>query len=289
MRLSALAFVILLHGLLVLLDGFCTSLHVTKIYRTSCPFRGFRSSPRTAVPLRAALEDRPEEVGKIRTAARGMLGELLQKMRDTRSGAVNLSQTVEPGAMKSAAQPDYAPRIVAEEQKKLFPVLSRIAGRVWEGEMRYVGEQMEIAPFVLLCTTRCVLEDSTCTIESSVTFPNGKTRTITMRGKKTGKQDRSFRLDPLDEEGPIYLRLVEVAPDTVLLQEFNKTDERVVLTGSISVAADGEEIVQVAHELADQPGPPVKGYQILRMTPQVEHDASAVCPVATPNLPADNL
>jgi hypothetical protein len=217
-----------------------------------------------------------------------MLGELLQKMRDTKSGAVNLSQTVGPGSMKSAAQPDYALRIVAEEQKKLFPVLSRIAGRVWVGEMRYVGGQMDVAPFVLLCTTTCVLEDSTCTIESSVTFPNGKTRTVTMRGKKTGKQDRSFRLDPLDEAGPIYLRLVEVATDTVLLQEFNKTDERVVLTGSISVVADGEEIVQVAHELADQPGP-VKGYQILRMTPQVEHDASAVCPVAAPNLPADIL
>lgn len=151
------------------------------------------------------------------------------------------------------------------DPEQLFPVLSRIACGVWEGEMRYAGAALEAAPFVLSGTTKCVLEGRRCTLESSVTFPNGKTRTVTMRGDKTGEIGSSFRLDPLDEAGPIYLRLAELAPDTVLLQEFNKTDQRVVLTASISLLEGGKELVQVAHEAADAPGAPAKGFQIWRM------------------------
>ena len=154
------------------------------------------------------------------------------------------------------------------QDEKVFPVLSQIAGGVWEGEMRYAGASLEAAPFVLRGTTNCLLEDSICVLESAVTFPNGKTRTVTMRGQKTGGPGSNFRLDPVDAKGPIYMRMVELAPDTVLLQEFNKTDDRVVLTGSISVVSGGEELVQIAHETADEAGLPAKGYQIWRMARQ---------------------
>ena len=50
----------------------------------------------------------------------------------------------------------------------LFPVLGRIAGGVWEGEMRYAGSALEPAPFVLSGTTRCELVGRRCTLESSV-------------------------------------------------------------------------------------------------------------------------
>jgi len=150
-------------------------------------------------------------------------------------------------------------------EETAFPVISRIAGGVWEGEMRYAGAELQAAPFVLSGSTSCVIEGACCTMESSVTFPNGKTRTVTMRGEQTGERGSSFRLDPLDEAGPIYMRLAELAPDTVLLQEYNKTDERVVLTASISIVQGGNELIQIAHEMADKLGAPVKGYQIWRM------------------------
>ena len=150
----------------------------------------------------------------------------------------------------------------------LFPVLGRIAGGVWEGEMRYAGAALEPAPFVLSGTTRCELVGRRCTLESSVTFPNGKTRRVAMRGEQAGEGGSSFRLDPVVAGGPIYMRLAELAPDTVLLQEFNKTDDRVVLTASLSVVRGGGELVQVAHEAADEPGAPAKGYQVWRMRRQ---------------------
>jgi len=151
---------------------------------------------------------------------------------------------------------------------KLFPVLSRMAGAVWEGEMRYAGAALEAAPFTLRGSTRVDLVDRCVTLRSAVVFPNGRTREIAMHGNKTGEAGSSFRLDPVDANGPIYLRLAELAPDTILLQEFNKTDSRVVLTSSISLVEDVHtgalELVQVAHEAGDEPGPP-KGFQIWRM------------------------
>jgi len=83
-----------------------------------------------------------------------------------------------------------------------------------------------------------------------------------------GEGGSSFRLDPVVAGGPIYMRLAELAPDTVLLQEFNTTDDRVVLTASLSVVRGGGELVQVAHEAADEPGAPAKGYQVWRMRRQ---------------------
>ena len=150
-------------------------------------------------------------------------------------------------------------------EDQVFPVLSRIAGATWVGEMRYARPNLEAAPFVLRGTTKCVLEGKCVMLESSVTFPNGKTRTVVMQGKK--EDEHSFRMDPLDAAGPIYMRLAEFAPDTVLLQEFNKTDSRVVLTSSISLVGGGEELVQVAHETAEDPaqGAPTEGIQIWRM------------------------
>ena len=156
--------------------------------------------------------------------------------------------------------------MMGKAEDQAFPVLSRIAGGTWQGEMRYAGPGFEAAAFVLKGSTKCVLEGRCVMLESSITFPNGKTRTVVMQGRKQ-ENGTSFRMDPLDAAGPIYMRLAEFAPDTILLQEFNKTDSRVVLTSSISLVQGGEELVQVAHETADDPaqGAPTEGTQIWRM------------------------
>jgi hypothetical protein len=128
---------------------------------------------------------------------------------------------------------------MSENEEGVFPVLQHIAGGVWKGTMRYAGSSLEPAPFVLHGSTKCLLSGRSCTLESSVTFPNGNMRTVTMRGAQTGVAGSVFRLDPVDNTGPIFMRLAELAPDTVLLQEFSKADERMVLTASISLVDDG--------------------------------------------------
>jgi hypothetical protein len=177
----------------------------------------------------------------------------------------------------AAARAPGAPRgpaglVMGAAEEKMFPVLHRLAGGTWQGEMRYAGPSLEPAPFTLRGTTRCVLEGKCVQLESSVTLPNGKTRTVVMQGKREGETGGSFRLDPLDAAGPIYMRIAELEPDTVLVQEFNRTDGRVVLTSSISVVEGGEELVQIAHETADDPaqGTPIEGIQVWRMRRSAE-------------------
>jgi hypothetical protein len=107
--------------------------------------------------------------------------------------------------------------MMGADEEERFPVLSRLVGGAWEGEMRYAaGPSLLAAPFVLHGTTNCVLEGRSVTLESSVTFPNGKTRTVVMQGKQEGEAGGSIRLDPLGTaNSPIYMQLAELAPDTV--------------------------------------------------------------------------
>ena len=107
--------------------------------------------------------------------------------------------------------------MMGADEDERFPVLSRLVGGAWEGEMRYAaGPSLLAAPFLLHGTTKCVLEGRCVKLESSVTFPNGKTRTVVMQGKQEGEAGGSIRLDPLGTaNSPIYMQLAELAPDTV--------------------------------------------------------------------------
>ena len=88
--------------------GFCTP---TPARAAGAGARGGRS-PALA---RAALEDRPEEVAKIRSAARGVLGQLLQDAVSASNGGGGgeaAGGRIGPKEMKSAAPREAVPRTV---------------------------------------------------------------------------------------------------------------------------------------------------------------------------------
>mmetsp|Transcript_25177 Transcript_25177/g.37043 ORF Transcript_25177/g.37043 Transcript_25177/m.37043 type:complete len:174 (+) Transcript_25177:248-769(+) len=155
----------------------------------------------------------------------------------------------------------------------MFPVLSRIEGVNWEGECRYTDINLFPAPFLLRGGTRYDIdkETNTVTLTSFLTFPNGKSRQVIMRGERGSLERPSMRLDPVDESGPIYMALTELSPDTVLLNEVDRKSGKIVLTASLSLVNEGEELVQVAHEIGksksseDGTTPIVEGHQVWRL------------------------
>jgi hypothetical protein len=164
----------------------------------------------------------------------------------------------------SALQVSAAP---SNRKDELFPVLRKIQGIDWEGECRYTGADLNPAPFLLKGGSRYDLDmeaDNTCTLTSFLTFPNGQTRRVSMSGKRGSLDRPSMRLDPVEEEGPIYMVLTELAPDTVLLNEVDKESGKIILTASISLVNGGTELVQVSHEVGDK-DTPIEGHQVWRL------------------------
>jgi len=153
-----------------------------------------------------------------------------------------------------------------ENRKVAFPVLKQIQGIDWTGDCRYVGSDLQPASFLLKGGLRYDLEeDNVVKLTSFLTFPSGKTRQVEMRGERGSLERASMRLDPTEEEGPIYMVITEVAPDTVLVNEVEKASGKIVMTSSLSITeGTSPELIQISHELGG-PDTPVEGHQVWRL------------------------
>lgn len=152
-----------------------------------------------------------------------------------------------------------------KEEQIVFPVLHRISGVEWNGACRYVnGELKPVSNLKLVGGLRYDIDGTTCTLSSFLTFPNGQTREVVMKGEKNGKDLRLESTAP--EGGPIYMILTELEPDTVLINEIEKGSGKVIMTSSLSIVNDGKELVQVSHEVGDVKSKvAVEGHQVWRL------------------------
>jgi len=175
-----------------------------------------------------------------------------------------------------------------------FSIIRQIAGINWKGQCRYVkndanSNKNSFSPnsaFILNGGMRLDVNETGIQITSFIEFPNGKVREVVMYGEKekNAQQEQqhqgSIDLYPVgtSSNGPIYMRITELSPDTILFHELERSTDKVVLTGSISVAqaigrgsdhdkeiGSPEELVQVSHELGDTNDDCViKGHQVWR-------------------------
>ena len=170
----------------------------------------------------------------------------------------------------SSSQPqNQAPNQESDITSKLFPVLSQISGVEWNGACRYVSADLRpVTKLKLVGGVRYDLDDKNCTLSSFLTFPNGQTREVVMRGTKDESDNsHSLRLDSTAPDGgPIYMLLTEVLPDTVLINEVEKSSEKIIMTSSLSIVNGGNELVQVSHEVGDEGNKiSMEGHQIWRL------------------------
>ena len=110
---------------------------------------------------------------------------------------------------------------------------------------------------------------TTLTLSSYLTFPNGNTREVVMKGERTAfpPTHEVMTLEPV-EEGPIIMKLSEVYPDTILINEVERATGKIIMTSSVSIVQglNGVEIVGVSHEVGDEMKNAIEGHQIWRMT-----------------------
>jgi hypothetical protein len=159
----------------------------------------------------------------------------------------------------------------------IFPVLHRISGIEWTGPCRYVDADLKFVKDLKLfggirydVDTNDTDDTVVCTLSSFLTFPNGKTREVVMTGTLPRGGDATLRLDAAEGNGPIYMVLTELAPDTILINEVDQASGKVVLTASLSLVtgADRDELVQVSHEVGDSAASNIiEGHQVWRLKP----------------------
>lgn len=162
-------------------------------------------------------------------------------------------------------------------QQKTFPVLHRIAGVEWNGSCRYVNSDLQpLYNLKLVGGLRYDLDGTICTLSSFLTFPNGQTREVVMRGDKkmdtSNSNNDSNNISPTitlestsPDGGPIYMVLTELSPDTILINEVEKGSGNIIMTSSISIVNEGRELVQVSHEIGDNRKDAVEGHQVWRL------------------------
>mmetsp|Transcript_481 Transcript_481/g.961 ORF Transcript_481/g.961 Transcript_481/m.961 type:complete len:243 (-) Transcript_481:311-1039(-) len=173
----------------------------------------------------------------------------------------------------------------------VFPVLRRISGIDWEGDCRYIDADLcPVADLKLTGGLRYDLDpvNAACTMSSFLTFPNGQARRVVMAGFQTAGSP-TMRLDAV-EEGPIYMTLAELYPDTVLVNEIEAMSGKVVMTTSLSVVNGGKELVMMSHEVGDGRSTQIDGHQIWRLKkakPVTEDDGDEVKNLASDGLYRD--
>lgn len=183
--------------------------------------------------------------------------------------------------------------------QQTFPVLSKISGVNWEGTCRYVNGALQHQSNLKLTggvrydlqpadDNDDILKVITCTLTSFLTFPNGKTRQVQMIGQREvfssddnkssgggemmpSSSSNILHLNPV-EEGPIYMVLTEIVPDTILLNEIEKETGNVIMTSSISIPTStpstvgADELMQISHEIGDNVKTvAVEGHQVWRL------------------------
>mmetsp|Transcript_6560 Transcript_6560/g.12410 ORF Transcript_6560/g.12410 Transcript_6560/m.12410 type:complete len:263 (+) Transcript_6560:174-962(+) len=157
----------------------------------------------------------------------------------------------------------------------VFPVLRRISGHDWVGDCRYVDAALRpVADLRLTGGIRYDLDtvNSACTMSSYLEFPNGQSRRVEMAGFQTANSPVT-RLEAV-EEGPIYMTVSELYPDTVLVNEVETMSGKVVMTTSLSVVNGGEELVMVSHEVGSDGmlSATIDGHQIWRLKKAKKED-----------------
>ncbi|KAL7510619.1 hypothetical protein ACHAXN_007478 [Cyclotella atomus] len=157
------------------------------------------------------------------------------------------------------------------DPKQLFPVISKIAGLQWTGSCRYINQELKpVSNLKLSGGTKYEISGTSLTLSSFLTFPNGKTREVVMKGvrRNVTSEHEMITLEPIDEEGPIIMKLSEVYPDTILINEEEKATGRTFMTSSISVVEGMKriELIGVSHEVGDEINGMIEGHQIWRMT-----------------------
>ena len=83
-----------------------------------------------------------------------------------------------------------------------------------------------------------------------------------------------MRLDPVSTEGPIYMILTELDPDTIMINEVDRATHKLVMTSSVSLVTDPADdntvmqLILVSHEVVASPQTGkdsiIKGHQIWR-------------------------
>jgi hypothetical protein len=154
----------------------------------------------------------------------------------------------------------------------LYPVISKIAGKEWTGSCRYVNANLQHAKNLkLFGGVKYEIEDGKkLTLSSFLTFPNGQTRQVVMQGERSGNNnsDGTITLNPVENDGPIVMKLSEIAPDTILINEVEKESSKIIMTSSISIVQTqrGTELVGVSHEVGDVgKDSAIEGHQLWRM------------------------
>mmetsp|Transcript_11004 Transcript_11004/g.31889 ORF Transcript_11004/g.31889 Transcript_11004/m.31889 type:complete len:260 (+) Transcript_11004:154-933(+) len=177
----------------------------------------------------------------------------------------------------------------------MFPVLNKIAGVAWEGQCRYVNQDLFPASLDIRGGIRFDLPDSkdggdTVELNSFLVFPNGNRRDVQMRGQRGSLERPSMQLDPTSSGGgPIYTVITELTPDTILINEVDRASGRIVMTSSVSLVLDPDldpnndqtvsELVQVSHEVGspatttNKKQPMIVGHQVWRFRRVVEQDS----------------
>jgi hypothetical protein len=170
-----------------------------------------------------------------------------------------------------------------------FPVLSQIAGINWKGNCTYIDTNLSsISNLKLSGGVRFDVNAIAGTVQMSsfIEFPNGKVREIIMKGQKNTTNSSSHVLDlypPVGTtNGPIYMKITELLPDTILFHELERSTDKMILTGSLSIVQQVEgggdggggvgvtrtELVQISHELAGggTNDCTIQGHQVWRYT-----------------------
>mmetsp|Transcript_26954 Transcript_26954/g.45926 ORF Transcript_26954/g.45926 Transcript_26954/m.45926 type:complete len:242 (-) Transcript_26954:248-973(-) len=162
------------------------------------------------------------------------------------------------------------------EPKRLYPVISQIGGMEFTGSCRYINAELTpLTSLKLSGGAKYEIEGTTVTLSSYLTFPNGQTRNVIMKGSRNNLPERNapehevITLEPIDEGGPILMKLSEVYPDTILINEVEKATGKIVMTSSINIVrgvSGSLELVGVSHEVGDDNDNAIEGHQIWRMT-----------------------
>lgn len=177
----------------------------------------------------------------------------------------------------------------------LFPVISKIAGTEFTGTCRYINSKLQhVTNLKLFGGVKYEIIGSThnqqqqeqqqeqlqLKLSSFLTFPNGQTRQVVMQGERrsssrsTNDDDNIMTLHPADNDGPIIMKISEIIPDTILINEVEKNSGRIIMTSSISLvqtSRGGLELVGVSHEVGDDnndgssSAETIEGHQIWRM------------------------
>ncbi|KAL7544351.1 hypothetical protein ACHAWF_010505 [Thalassiosira exigua] len=177
-----------------------------------------------------------------------------------------------PKMSPDEAQNEIAAAASTSSARATFPVISKISGIEWTGSCRYVDASLKhVTNLNLSGGVKYDINGTELTLSSFLTFPNGQTRQVVMRGERNEPGD-VMTLMPVEESGPIVMKVSEILPDTILINEVEIESGKTVMTSSVSIMQGqrGVELVGASHEVGDGLGESnsavIEGHQIWRLS-----------------------